>query len=57
VLGFLMMTIGIVIFGCPTRIVLRAGYGEVYGIVALFGMAAGIAVATVLLRLRWGAGK
>lgn len=51
-LGFLMMTIGIVIFGCPTRIVLRAGYGEIYGIVALAGMFAGIAGATVLMKLR-----
>ena len=51
-LGFLVMTIGIVIFGCPTRIVLRAGYGEIYGIVALAGMFAGIAGATVLMKLR-----
>jgi uncharacterized membrane protein YedE/YeeE len=52
VLGFLVMTIGIVIFGCPTRITLRAGYGEVYGIVALLGMFGGIAAATVFLRVR-----
>jgi hypothetical protein len=57
VLGFLMMTIGIVIFGCPTRIVLRAGYGEVYGIVALAGMFIGITGATILMKLRWAAGK
>jgi hypothetical protein len=56
-LGFLMMTIGIVIFGCPTRIVLRAGYGEIYGIVALVGMFAGIGAATLLMRLRWAAGR
>jgi hypothetical protein len=55
-LGFLVMVIGIVIFGCPTRIVLRAGYGEVYGIVALAGMFAGIAAATVLMKLRWSSG-
>jgi len=54
-LGFLMMTIGIVIFGCPTRIVLRAGYGEIYGIIALAGMFAGITVATVIMKLRWAA--
>ena len=51
-LGFLVMTIGITIFGCPTRIVLRAGYGEVYGIVALLGLFAGIAVATVIMKWR-----
>jgi hypothetical protein len=59
-LGFLVMTIGIVIFGCPTRIVLRAGYGEPYGIVALLGMFAGIAVATVVMKVyaaRKGAGR
>jgi hypothetical protein len=55
-LGFLVMTIGIVIFGCPTRIVLRAGYGEIYGIVALAGMFAGIAAATILMKLRWAGG-
>ena len=54
-LGFLMMTIGIVIFGCPTRIVLRAGYGEIYGIIALAGMFAGITVATLIMKLRWAA--
>ncbi len=53
VLGFVVMIIGIVIFGCPTRIVLRAGYGEVYGIVALVGMLVGIAAATLLMKVRW----
>ena len=56
-LGFFVMTIGIVIFGCPTRIVLRAGYGEIYGIVALAGMFAGIGAATLLMRLRWAGGN
>ena len=50
--GLTVMTVGIVIFGCPTRIVLRAGYGEVYGIAALAGMLAGVACGTLLLRLR-----
>jgi membrane associated rhomboid family serine protease len=50
--GLAVMTIGIVIFGCPTRIVLRAGYGEVYGIAALAGLLAGIACGTLLLRRR-----
>ena len=50
--GLTVMTVGIVIFGCPTRIVLRAGYGEVYGIAALGGMLAGIFCGTLLLRLR-----
>ena len=49
-LGFAVMTTGLVIFGCPTRIVLRAGYGEWYGLVALAGMAGGITGATLLIR-------
>jgi len=49
-LGFAVMTTGLIIFGCPTRIVLRAGYGELYGLVALGGMAAGITGATLLVR-------
>ena len=52
-LGFAVMTVGLVIFGCPTRIVLRAGYGEWYGLVALAGMVGGITGGTVLVR--WAA--
>jgi hypothetical protein len=55
-LGFLVMTVGILIFGCPTRIVLRAGYGEFYGLAALAGLLAGTAVATVAMILRMRAG-
>lgn len=56
-LGFSVMTAGIIIFGCPTRIVLRAGYGELYGIVALVGMLVGIICGAFLLRLRGRGGK
>jgi hypothetical protein len=58
-LGFLVMLVGILIFGCPTRIVLRAGYGEFYGLAALAGMLAGTALATaaMLLVLRAGRGR
>jgi hypothetical protein len=52
ILGFLVMTIGIVIFGCPTRLMLRAGYGEIYGIIAVLGMFGGIAVSTIFMKLR-----
>ena len=51
-IGFVMMLIGILIFGCPTRITLRSGYGDVYAIGALAAMFAGIWVGTVLLRRR-----
>ncbi len=49
--GFVIMVIGIVIFGCPTRLALRAGYGDVYGIAGLVGLLAGVAVTTVAMRL------
>jgi hypothetical protein len=55
--GFAVMIVGILIFGCPTRIVLRAGYGEFYAVAALLGMLAGIAVSTILMRLRLRAGR
>ncbi len=51
--GFGVMLIGLVIFGCPTRIVVRVGYGEFYGIVALVGLLLGIWCGTVMMRLRW----
>ena len=56
-LGFAVMTVALVIFGCPTRIVLRAGYGEWYGLVALAGLGLGITGGTFLLRwaARWPA--
>jgi hypothetical protein len=55
-LGFAVMTTGLVIFGCPTRLLLRAGYGELYGLVAVAGMAGGIAASTLLLRWAGRAG-
>jgi hypothetical protein len=54
--GFGIMSIGLIIFGCPTRIVIRVGYGEFYGIVALAGMVAGIWCGTAMMRLRWRRG-
>ena len=48
--GFVVMTIGILIFGCPTRIVMRAGYGDLYGIVALAGLFAGVYIGTLILK-------
>jgi hypothetical protein len=48
--GFIIMITGIVIFGCPTRIVIRSGYGDVYGIVALIGIFIGILNGTTILK-------
>ncbi len=51
--GFTVMIIGILIFGCPTRIVMRAGYGDLYGITALFGLFAGVYIGTHIMKCRW----
>jgi hypothetical protein len=48
--GFFIMIVGIVIFGCPTRLLIRAGYGDLYGIIAVGGMCIGIWIATGILR-------
>jgi hypothetical protein len=39
--------------GCPTRIILRTGYGDVAGVLALGGVAAGVVLGT--FSLRWAA--
>lgn len=51
-IGFCIMIIGILIFGCPTRLLLRAGYGDVYAIAAVAAMFAGIWTGTVIQRKR-----
>jgi hypothetical protein len=48
--GFFIMITGIVIFGCPTRIVIRAGYGDIYGIAAVGGMCVGIYIGTKIVK-------
>ena len=50
VYGFIVMISGLIIFGCPTRIIIRSGYGDVYGIAALIGMFAGIWGGTKLIK-------
>jgi hypothetical protein len=51
--GFVVMTVGILIFGCPTRIAVRTGYGDLYGIAALAAMVAGIWASTLIMRRIW----
>ena len=51
--GFIIMIVGIVIFGCPTRIAIRTGYGDVFGMVALSGMVFGVWIGTRFIRRRW----
>ncbi len=55
--GAFIMLIGIIIFGCPTRLIIRAGFGEVYGIVAVAGMVVGIVAASYLIRFKWKFGR
>jgi hypothetical protein len=51
VLGFFVMCAALFVGGCPTRIILRTGYGDVAAIFTLCGIAAGIVAAT--LTMRW----
>jgi hypothetical protein len=48
--GAIVMCAALFVGGCPTRILIRTGYGDVAGGVALTGVAAGVALATVSLR-------
>jgi len=49
--GVVVMCAALFVGGCPTRIVLRTGYGDVAALLALGGIAAGIVAAT--LSMRW----
>jgi hypothetical protein len=50
--GFVIMILGILIFGCPTRLILRSGYGDIYAIAGVIAMVAGIVLGTLLLKLK-----
>ncbi len=49
-LGFFVMCAALFVGGCPTRIIIRTGYGDVAGALALGGVAIGIVIATVSMR-------
>ena len=51
VLGGVVMCAALFVGGCPTRIIIRTGYGDVAGALTLGGVAAGVVVAT--LSMRW----
>ena len=53
VYGAVVMGAALFVGGCPTRILIRSGYGDVAAILALGGVAAGIVGAT--LSMRWAA--
>lgn len=50
--GFVIMIIGILIFGCPTRLILRSGYGDLYAIAGVIAMVVGIVCGTLVMKLR-----
>jgi hypothetical protein len=49
--GAVVMGAALFVGGCPTRIIIRTGYGDLAGLIALVGVAAGIVLAT--LSMRW----
>jgi hypothetical protein len=51
--GALVMGAALFVGGCPTRIIIRSGYGDLAGLLALGGVATGIVIAT--LSMRWAA--
>ena len=51
--GAVVMCAALFVGGCPTRIIIRTGYGDLAGGLALGGVAAGVVIAT--LTLRWAA--
>jgi hypothetical protein len=53
-LGAAVMLIGILIFGCPTRLLLRTGYGDLYALFAVLAMAGGIFFGTLLIKFKAG---
>src|SRR5437763_1050817 len=47
--GGVVMGAALFVGGCPTRIIIRSGYGDVAGLLALAGVAVGIVAATLSL--------
>jgi len=50
-LGAVVMCAALFVGGCPTRLIIRAGYGDLAGVLGLGGVAAGVVAAT--LTMRW----
>ena len=49
--GAVVMCAALFVSGCPTRLIIRTGYGDLAGAIALGGVAIGVVTAT--LTLRW----
>jgi hypothetical protein len=48
--GAVVMGAALFVGGCPTRIIIRTGFGDLAGLIALGGVAAGIVLATISMR-------
>ncbi len=47
--GVLVMNAGILVLGCPTRLLLLSAYGELLAVIAVVGVVIGIILGTLLL--------
>ena len=50
VFGAVVMCAALFVSGCPTRLIIRTGYGDLAGAIALGGVAVGVVIATFSLR-------
>jgi hypothetical protein len=50
--GMAVMSLGLIIMGCPTRLLLRAAYGDFIGAAGVVAMLAGVIIATLVMRWR-----
>ncbi|MCX7781049.1 MAG: cytochrome C [Negativicutes bacterium] len=53
--GMAVMILGLLIMGCPTRLLLRAAYGDILGAVGMGSILLGVVAATLVMRRRAGA--
>ncbi len=51
VFGAVVMCAALFVSGCPTRLIIRTGYGDLAAVLALGGVAIGVVIAT--LSMRW----
>ena len=52
--GMAVMILGLIIMGCPARLLLRAAYGDPLGGVGMAAVLAGVIAATLIMRWRIG---
>lgn len=50
--GMGVMMLGLIIMGCPTRLLLRTAYGDVAGAVGVVSLLVGVVAATLVMRWR-----